>query len=107
MGSPFDGEAAIFPGGQVMPGRVVCARYIAMSIGTDPAADTCRHPEERFARQTLFVRAPVCRDHMFSQALRSIGASNAERRRGRVGWGYDRAGFELPRRDCGGDHALS
>jgi EamA-like transporter family len=35
------------------------------------------------------------------------GASNTERRRGRMGWGRDRAGLQLPRRDRGGDHALS
>ena len=27
--------------------------------------------------------------------------------RGRMGWGHDRTGLELPRRDRGGDHALS
>src|SRR6185436_529898 len=71
-----------FPRRQLMPGKVVCARSITMPAGDNHAADSCRHPTERFARQTLFARAPVCRDPMFSQALRLMAR---RMRRGGVG----------------------
>jgi hypothetical protein len=61
-----------------MPGMAARARSIAWPACDDRAADTCRHADscrhqaEKFALQTLFARALLCRDHMFSQALQPM-----------------------------------
>src|SRR3954462_9803374 len=54
----------------------------------------------------FYSRAALSRPYVQPSAA-ADGASNAERLRGRMGWGHDRAGLELPWRGCGGDRALS
>lgn len=66
MGSPFDGEAAISPGGRLCPAWM-CAHKMqrhACSLLTVAAIQKDSH-DKRF-----FAVALTYRDHMFSQALR-------------------------------------